>query len=512
MKKIFLSIIALVTLSFTSQAQDVYDVIRFSRINPGGSARYVSMGGAFGALGGDLSTLAVNPAGIGVFRASEFSFTPSIYVGSAESTYLGNTLNDSRGSFNIGNVGVVFANEIPDRLNKGGFKFVNFGVSLNRIADFNAKYTMSGKNYGHARADIWWDRAKGYTPEQLQNNFFLDIFPAYETYLINPTHPNDPNNTDYDTFVPDPTLFSGPDAYLRQNYTMETRGSMNEFDFSVGANYNDVLYLGFTLGVPYINYSERSKIEEINENQLPSHPDGPYGFNSYSYELTRDINATGINLKAGVIVKPTKFLRLGFAAHTPTWYPNVQFSQYSTMITDADQGNGFNVASYDSPINEFKFDMRTPYRLMGSAAFLFGNVGLISADYEYVDYTSSKYSASDYNYMDENQALKDVYQAGHNIRLGTEWRVENFSFRGGWGYASSPFKSKDYKNAEAFSYSAGVGYRDQNFYLDFGWSLTTTNDDFMLYSYTSDRISVISDVSKNKLYNNRFLMTVGFRF
>ena len=37
----------------------------------GGTARFMSMGGAFTALGGDISTLSQNPAGIGVFRTSE---------------------------------------------------------------------------------------------------------------------------------------------------------------------------------------------------------------------------------------------------------------------------------------------------------------------------------------------------------------------------------------------------------------------------------------------------------
>ncbi|MFA8449424.1 MAG: OmpP1/FadL family transporter [Bacteroidales bacterium] len=517
MRNKIIAILFFTGIAISAHSQDLYDVIRFGRINPGGTARSVGMGGAFGALGGDLSTLAVNPAGIGVFRASEFSVTPSLYLAHSKSDYLNNSYEDSRTNFNLGNFGVVFSNEITDRLGKGGFKFVQFGVSLNRIADFNNKYYMQGRNYGSSRADIWFQQIQGKSLADLQSMYPIDLYPAYQAYLFNPS-----GNNNYDTFLPDIPGFQksgNKEASLLQTYTMETKGSLNEFDFSVGANYDDVLYMGFTLGVPYIRYIENSSIREENDLGLaPSPGSDPQQsfFNSYQFDFTREIYATGINLKGGIIVRPVKFLRFGFAAHTPTWYPTVNFSQYSTITTDLfheeEEGKaaGFYRTVQDSKINEFEFRMRTPYRLIASTAITFGKAGLLSADYEFVDYPTSKYSASDYNYTNDNRAIQNMYKSGHNFRVGTEWRVNNFSFRGGFNYFTSPFENKDYKNAEVFGYSAGLGFRERNFYFDLAWALQTTNDDF--YPYSNQGVGITSELAKNKLSSNRILMTFGYRF
>ncbi|MFA8300095.1 MAG: OmpP1/FadL family transporter [Hyphomicrobiales bacterium] len=521
MKKNLLCLIAIISFIGVVKGQGAYDAIRFARLNPGGTARSVSMGGAFGALGGDPSSLSLNPAGLGVYRSSEFSVTPVITLGNAKSTYLNETNTDGRGVFNFGNIGLIFSNEIPNRLNTDGFRFVNFGISLNRMADFNNRYMMTGNNRDISRVDIWIDQSFHKTTDELTNengSFIYGPGLAYETYLINPLEDSE-GRPFYNSFVPDlPKYNNAPEAFLRQEQTTETRGSLNEWDFSVAANYNDILYMGFTLGVPYFRYMEDRTFREENVNNLGVEPGKESGFNYYEYKESYEMYGTGINLKGGIIVKPVDFLRVGISAHTPTWYPNVNFSYSTSMTADVyvdDPDNdkqGFFENYSESPINEFKYNLRTPYRLMGSLAFLFGQYGLISAEYEYVDYTNSKLKASDYSFRTENQDIQNNYKSANNFRIGTEWRLMSFSFRGGFNYQESPFESSDFKNAKACTYSLGVGYKNQNVFMDLGWSLTTTNDDFYLYNYSREGLDIISDLAKNKVTLNRFLFTIGYRF
>ena len=79
MKKSFLIIVLLIGIfSLKSQAQNDIDAFRFSQLDWSGTARFVGAGGAFGAVGAEFSALATNPASIGVYKKSEFSFTPLV--------------------------------------------------------------------------------------------------------------------------------------------------------------------------------------------------------------------------------------------------------------------------------------------------------------------------------------------------------------------------------------------------------------------------------------------------
>src|ERR1035437_8662519 len=106
--KILIAITAIV-LPVAVIAQSAVDAIRYSAIYFGGTARYSSMGGAFGAIGADFSTLSTNPAGLGVYRKNEFTFTPSFYTGKTSSTFDGKTSDVQKYNFNLGNLGMVWA-------------------------------------------------------------------------------------------------------------------------------------------------------------------------------------------------------------------------------------------------------------------------------------------------------------------------------------------------------------------------------------------------------------------
>jgi len=62
----------LIVCSFLLKAQTLSQGLLFSRNNTSATARALSLGNNMGALGGDLSSLSQNPAGLGLYRRSSF--------------------------------------------------------------------------------------------------------------------------------------------------------------------------------------------------------------------------------------------------------------------------------------------------------------------------------------------------------------------------------------------------------------------------------------------------------
>ena len=76
MMKNLVLLIALLSCSVTLTAQNEFDALRYSNLDFYGEARFNAMGGSFGALGANMSALSINPGGLGVYKSSDFSFTP----------------------------------------------------------------------------------------------------------------------------------------------------------------------------------------------------------------------------------------------------------------------------------------------------------------------------------------------------------------------------------------------------------------------------------------------------
>ena len=79
--------IAIAISTIAANAQNEVDALRYSTQNLSGTARFSAMGGAFGSLGGEFSALSSNPAGIGMYQVSEFTFTPSFNLNTTTSYY-----------------------------------------------------------------------------------------------------------------------------------------------------------------------------------------------------------------------------------------------------------------------------------------------------------------------------------------------------------------------------------------------------------------------------------------
>ena len=479
MKK--LVILSLISTLFLLQvnAQNEIDALRYSRLNYSGSARFVAMGGAFGALGADFTTLSHNPAGIGLYRSSEISITPAIGITRTEADLNGNFREDSRYNFNLGNVGIVMAYNPTLQNPQSLWKNVQFGFGLNRMANFNNRVNIESDNQMSSYLSSYVENANGKHPEDLGA---FDTKLAYETELLFVV---DSANWIYD--------IDKPNGGVNQRKSIDSKGSINEMVFTVGANYNDRIYLGATVGVPYIRYIENSSITET------ALADDQTVFNSMTRTDYLETSGTGINFKFGLIFRATDWLRLGGAIHTPTFYSSMTDSYGATMRAKYD--NGFTASK--SADGVYDYELNTPMRAIGSIGFIVGKYGVVSADYEYVDYTSSRLRAPDYDFYTENENIRNNYQVAHNLRFGTEWRYGSVNFRGGYGISANPYRYGT--NSVMNSYSAGIGIREKGFYIDMAWVGSQFDDEYYLYNG-------LVNTAATTTFNNSFLVTLGIKY
>ncbi|MFZ4413828.1 MAG: hypothetical protein ACOYOV_12160, partial [Bacteroidales bacterium] len=272
MKKIVITMFIAIASISTTFAQNEIDALRYSQVFYGGTARSTAMGGAFGALGADFSSLSQNPAGIGLYKISEFTITPSFYIGRTASKFTDYPQRDDyKYNINLGNIGFVYTffkrgNYVQD----AGFKSAQFGFGINRLNNFNNRMIMEGFNATSSMMNQYVIKASGKYADNLDN---FDTRLAYDAWLINP---KTSDSSHYTSVV---------NGGVTQRKIVSTSGSMNEVVMSLGGNYNDKLYLGATVGFPFIRYSEQSTYKEIDSK------DSINNFNSFT--VSDDLKTTG---------------------------------------------------------------------------------------------------------------------------------------------------------------------------------------------------------------------------
>lgn len=507
MKKTIYIFIATVLLPLFSLGQNELDALRYSQNYFGGTARSMSMGGAFGALGGDVSTLSYNPAGVAMFRSTELTFSPSLFFNETNSDFfVGNqtqqTSTDSKYNFNFNNLGIVVSYVSE---NESDWKSVNFAVGYNRKNNFNQNIIIEGNNTNSSLLDNFWNTANGQSPESL---WAYRERLAFDTYLID-TLPG--SNNQY-------VIPLAQSANLTQRKTIQTAGGMGEYVFSFGANYNHKLYLGATFGVQSIHFDQTAIHREFN-NELDANY---YDMESFSYRETLTTSGTGFNVKIGAIYRPTDWLRIGGAVHTPTfvsltdeYYTEMQSSVhlgsnpatgYETFRSEPTDDQG-----YDLGVLFSEYEVTTPFRAMGSIGMVIQKRALISIDYEYLDYSKIKLRSDEYDFYDENNTIKNTFGSTFNLRAGAEIRLADaYTLRGGYAYYGSPYQTATNREDGASHWlSGGFGIRSANFYFDFAYVYEMTNTTHYLYDVPEPFEVVGADTEARK---SRIITTFGIRF
>jgi hypothetical protein len=502
MKKLILTLFATAGLLSLSFGQYVDQALIFSQQNYGSTARSKAMGNALGAVGGDFSSLSINPAGLGIYLRSEVTGTLNVLgINNTEATYRGQITDDRNNNFSFRNFGYVFAN--PAQSGGSGLVSFNFGLGFNKLNNFNQTISVGKVGSPHSKMDAFASNSYGIPSSDFDkdNAYYDGVTPwesimSWRNYLIDPATGSTDNS--YQSI-----LF--PDELVNLNQTTSKEGFINEYVASIGANFNHQLYLGATFGMQDLYY---------NESKTYTEDGGTGGFGRFDYYSTARTRGFGYNLKVGVIYKPIPELRLGAAIHTPTFfdlkeeYSSTMSSNLQNVSTDA---NGPH--NTETPVNSYDYKMDTPMRAIGSFAYQFGKKGMISFDYEYVDYSTMKLRNGDdgYNFSFENADIKTIYKSVSNLRFGGEIKpTDALSLRAGYELFGNPYKTVINNVSQPnkdFSYNTvnfGIGYRINNVSFDVSYSLGTRTD----YQYMDN---VDDEAVKYRNTNNEIVFTLGIK-
>lgn len=484
----------IIGVAISASAQTEYDALRFSQTYQQGTARSAAMGGAFGALGGDGSVLTINPAGMSIYRSTDLFITPLILNNTVNTSINGISDEDSKFTMKFANVGIV---QGSDRGKTTGFTNFAWGVTYNRLNDFSTHERLGAPNYSSSMLDCWKDRGNN---SGIDNLDYFTTGLAYDDGIMFDSIVN--GNVRF--FTPHDREWS-PDfkgGYGQfQSRSVNQKGGIGSWDFAISGAYNDMFFFGASLGVQTINYKYTSHYQESDD-------EGTLPYSKWDFNEKLKINGCGVNLKLGLIIKPFNFLRVGAAFHTPTVY-NVTDKYYTTIKTAWDNGTGSDAVENLSPDNTNEYDLVTPMKGILSAAFIVPGYGLISFDYESVNYTKTKFqngNFEDYDFSIQNDAIKDKFQKTNNFRVGVEGLAGPIAIRAGYALYGNPYK---YFNGDKQRQilSCGLGFKSADFYIDLTATYHIYQTDEVLYEW--------ADRMQKYTYDNRYLnvlTTIGIRF
>lgn len=501
--RIYLTAIGLLVFSAATAQDYTETALLFGRTKPAGSARILGLGGSQTALGGDYSSALANPAGLGMFNRSEFTFSLGLADHQTSANYLGTHTDDNRSVFNIPGISYVW--HIPKQ-NDDSFYGGSLGISLSRVNDFNRSVLYEGNNTNNSIIDYFIERANGETTDQ----FFETNYPNYNTptmlayfnYLIGPTSIL-PNPGPEDVYFTDA-------EYPYQQEEIITRGATNQWSISYGGNIQDKFFFGGGIGVTSLRYeSQKIFTENFDSDTLQN------------LRLVEDleIRGTGINATLGAIVRPVKFLQVGISYTTPTFYgltETYEASMSSRWNNFDYYGDGTTILgdNSDSPeeldLITSEYNLTAPMKLSAGVAFL-TEYGFLSADIEMVNPSKMKYGSrgSEISFTNENENIRAVFDPVINYRIGAEFRQDLFRIRAGYGVQANTFDRSIEADNTITSISGGVGVRTRTFYVDLAITHSAgKNYQYQPYTF-SDGSGPVVDL-KNKTLNG--LITVGFTF
>ncbi len=366
MKKIVFIAVCIVSCQYLL-AQEPADALRYSWYTPSGTARQQAIGGAGGSLGGDISAVFMNPAGLGFYKTGDFVLTPAYNLLNNKGTYFGRTEKDKKNVFSFGTSGVVFGGG----WNRDGKKKGSaIALAINRTANFNSNILYRGLNRQSSYSQKFLE-------ELANNNVHTDAaatdYPfgtslAINTYWIDTANGWSSGNKNFKSLAT-PLLAGGG---LLQQQTVTSKGGITELALAGSMNYNEKLFIGGTIGVPFLHYNRASTFIEADAT---SNTANQFDFASITENLTT--SGSGFNVKAGLIYVPVEHIRLGLTIHSPTFFTLTD--KYNASVT-ANTENYLPTPPHEwtqssSTLNggadgEFKYNLQTPYRIIAGISYV----------------------------------------------------------------------------------------------------------------------------------------------
>lgn len=462
----------------SAMSQNAEDALRFSTLFSGTTSRSASLGGAMGALGGDQGAFNVNPAGLGVYRKSELSFTPFVsYTTSESNSYNTDSYKDYVYGMGIKNAGYVAA--IPTYNETG---LINFNLN------FSYNYQNSFKQYSGIRIyDASSSLLDDFVADANQGNwYYTGNELALATDLI---YDND------GVFMSDLT---GSEYGQDLRRSIQTKGGIGEYQFGMGMNFNNNLFVGLNMGINSIRYESTTTHTEYNI------PDEIEYLNGFEYTQSVKTSGLGFNAKLGMIYTPFSWLRLGIAAHSPVFY-SLEDKYEANMLADLEIANPVKPDEVNNS-GRFDYSLVSPPKIVFSGGILLGKYAALTADYEIADYSVVRLRSDNYDFVDENDAIQALYTVTHNIKAGAELRLGMISYRAGMGYYQSPYKSGELnENADRINVSGGIGINNGDYFIDFAYVNSSLVSSYVLYQQPLEE-ATLDNVS------HLFLVTLGYKF
>ncbi len=547
MKKVIFSILGIAVCT-AMQAQTVYDALTFSQNDYYGTARSMAMGNAMTAVGSDIGSIIINPAGSAVAPYAQVTITPGLSISSVSAGLSdGNGMDKTiKKRFTMPNYGITLN---FDAGKSSVLKNLTFGFVANVSDDYNRKMTSGGlTSTSYAGNLSSYAREQRYTVdemikavEDMSKGYGSDVdwisVIAYKSGAIR--HPEGTGDAywagateeyvlEQDGSLMYDTLYQNP---VDMEYSSSTWGTKTDYIFNLGANISDFLFIGVNLGFQSSRYRLSST---ISENALKGQQYQNY-FRNLEYNYSYSARTSGIYGKFGIILTPVAGLRIGAAFTTPTvvtvsenWQNEISVSSYR----DA-SGDGHSDAYAGTPLSENRYKISTPLRFNVGAAYTFGNVLMISADYEMADYGQTRFesiSGWQNNFTELNRRINGTYRepniensydfltSSHIVRAGVELKmIPEVAIRGGYGFSTGGVAYYDNGVAanlvqNTHSASFGIGYDSpRSFFFDMACRLKFCPESHVLV-YSDYMAEYRSPVARSKQMLATVVATFGWRF
>ena len=492
-----LIILLLLVFRAAATAQGVDDALFNAPVYLEGTGRSVAMGNATGALGGDVTATYINPAGIGLYRTSEMTFTTGIQHTLFSSTNYGESHLGGKTRISIPNFGYVLTMPCS---NYKHLRFLQFGIALTRTNDFNYRSNAKGLNPSSSMVDAYLQTIDGidelFDPglnnpgEILSSDYPYDLNLAWQTCLI-------------DRFVDSLGCYFNspiPQGNLVQQDNVKSKGRSEEWTMSIGANIHEKLFIGSSLGMAHLK-----RISTRVYTETPGDPESTSNlFTEWSHQEDLSDAAWGVNFKCGFLYYPSRWIRFGASWQSKTLFT---FDEEWSTFTESNliRHHDVDYHKYLSPTLYYNYNFASPHRFTGSMAVFCGQRGLITLDVDYLNYGQSRLSSDEYNYTDVNTEISEILRPSWNFRLGTEWRLRQFFFRGGMAYYGSYFGfGQPYGSVKKLALGVGYATQDDTSW-DFAYELTESTTAYTPYQFYVDGENIVNAILQRRWRNKLFV-------
>ena len=490
-KKLKLFLICLISVYISSYSQNINDALNYSSNSTQGTARFNSMGGAFGALGGDLSSVSINPAGSAIFNNGHFSLSFGSDNKSNQASILNTTSSYDKKNFTLNQIGGVVT---LDNLNeKNKWKKISFAISYNQTQNNFNEFSVYNFTNTNSIDSYFLNNAQGLRLDQISafenetiTEAYVDIgnvygyahqqaFLGYESFIIEPNEFSNENSIYYSNV---------PSGSFTQNFRSISRGYNGKLTANIGFQYNKNIFLGVNLNSHFVDYDNYTIFNESNNNG----ESGQFRINGVYFENRLSTFGEGFSAQFGMITKISEVVRFGLTYDTPTWFNIMEETrQYleTSMINELDETSL--LITNPNAINVYEdYTLKTPSKITASTALVFNNFGLISFDYSRRDYGSMKFKPeNDIYFSDLNQQISLRLKEVNTYRFGAEILADRLSFRGGYMFEDSPYNSNTISNSNTDdsinSYSLGIGYKLNETTIDLSFVKIETSKYKRLY-------------------------------